>query len=68
MPGARLRSSAIVTDDESRGDNLYVSAQHPDALAELDKPVSSYFNAGNVGLCVLDSSFRYIALNRHWLR
>ncbi len=41
-----------------------ISSQHPEALNELDKLASAYFNASKVGLCILDSGLHYIAVNR----
>jgi formate hydrogenlyase transcriptional activator len=44
-------------------DGMFVSSQHPEALTELDELASAYFEASNVGLCILDPSLHYIAIN-----
>jgi formate hydrogenlyase transcriptional activator len=43
---------------------VFVSSQHPEALTEIDKLASAYFNASDVGLCILDPGLHYIAVNR----
>jgi PAS domain S-box-containing protein len=43
---------------------MFVSSQHPEALTELDELASAYFNASDVGLCILDPGLHYIAINR----
>lgn len=54
----------MMSETKSPGEKMFVSPQHPDALAKLDHLVSTYFNAADVGLCVLDSGLRYIAVNK----
>jgi len=41
-----------------------VSLAHPDALTEPEKLLAAYFNSSTVGLCVLDSNLRYVAINK----
>jgi formate hydrogenlyase transcriptional activator len=36
---------------------------HPEALIEPEKLLAAYFSSSTVGLCVLDTNFRYIAIN-----
>ncbi len=36
---------------------------HPEALTELEKLLAAYFRSSSIGLCVLDSSLRYLAIN-----
>jgi formate hydrogenlyase transcriptional activator len=36
---------------------------HPDALADPEKLLAAYFDSLTVGLCILDSELRYIAVN-----
>ena len=43
---------------------LFASLQHPDALIEPEKLLKAYFDSPNVGLCILDSDLRYLAINR----
>jgi formate hydrogenlyase transcriptional activator len=54
----------MMSEHKAPAENIFISTQHPEALAELDKLASAYFNASNVGLCILDSGLRYIAINK----
>src|ERR1700757_4699147 len=54
----------MMSEKWTSAEGMFVSSQHPEALAELDELASSYFNASNVGLCILDPSLHYIAINR----
>jgi formate hydrogenlyase transcriptional activator len=36
---------------------------HPEALTEPEKLLAAYFSSKTVGLCILDSELRYIAIN-----
>jgi len=39
-------------------------SQGPEGATEFNQLLSGYFNSSNVGLCILDSNLRYIAINR----
>jgi len=54
----------MMSERKAWTDGMFVSSQHPDALTELDELASAYFSASNEGLCILDPSLRYIAINR----
>ena len=43
---------------------LLFSLEHPEALIEPEKLLRAYFDSPNVGLCILDPKFRYLAINR----
>ncbi len=49
---------------EKTSQKMFVSSQHPEALTELGGLASAYFNASDVGLCILDPGLHYIAINR----
>ena len=36
---------------------------HPEALSEPEKLLAAYFSSSTVGLAILDSEFRFIAIN-----
>jgi PAS domain S-box-containing protein len=36
---------------------------HPEALSEPEKLLAAYFSSSSVGLCVLDSEMRYLAID-----
>jgi formate hydrogenlyase transcriptional activator len=36
----------------------------PEGISEPEKLLSAYFNSAHVGLCILDSEFRYLAINQ----
>jgi formate hydrogenlyase transcriptional activator len=56
----RQRSLSLLelTDVVSR------SRETAEALLESEQLLSTYFSASRVGLCILDSDFRYLAINR----
>ena len=54
----------MMSERKAWTEGLFVSSQHPEALTELDKLASAYFEASSVGLCILDPSLHYIAINR----
>jgi len=54
---AKLRVSEIL-----EAANLFSSAS-PEALIKSENLLSAYFNASQVGLCILDDHFRYLAVN-----
>jgi hypothetical protein len=54
----------MMSERKTWTERMFVSSQHPEALTELDKLTSAYFEASNVGLCILDPSLRYIAINQ----
>lgn len=54
----------MMSEPKESAEKMFVSTQHPEALSELDKLASSYFQASNVGLCIVDSGLHYIAINK----
>jgi PAS domain-containing protein len=54
----------MMSDRKAWTEGMFVSSQHPEALTELDELASAYFSASSVGLCILDPSLHYIAINR----
>ena len=49
--------------DWSGGDESDLRFAHPEALNEPEKLLAAYFRSSTVGLCVLDSELRYLAIN-----
>lgn len=49
--------------DRSAGDAGDLRFAHPEALIEPEKLLAAYFSSSTIGLCVLDSSLRYLAIN-----
>jgi formate hydrogenlyase transcriptional activator len=54
----------MMSEHKTSAEGMFVSSQHPDPLTELNKLASAYFNASNVGFCILDPGLHYIAINR----
>lgn len=54
----------MMSERKTWTEGMFVSSQHPEALTELDNLASAYFEASSVGLCILDPSLHYIAINR----
>jgi formate hydrogenlyase transcriptional activator len=54
----------MMTEKWTSAEKMFISSQHPEALAQLDELASAYFSASNVGLCILDPGLHYIAINR----
>ncbi len=52
------------TDPKKANAGLFVSLEHPEALIEPEKLLRAYFNSPTIGLCILDSELRYLAINR----
>jgi len=50
------------TDSSSRAANLIPFAR-PEALSDPEKLLAAYFRSSTVGLCILDSDLRYVAIN-----
>ena len=44
--------------------DISVWLAHPEAHNQPEKLLSAYFNSSSVGLCVLDSDLRYLAINK----
>jgi len=49
------------TGGPSAGDPNPVA--HPDAFSDPEKLLAAYFRSSTVGLCILDSELRYLAVN-----
>ena len=54
----------MMTDSENIERGLFVALEHPEALTEPEELLKAYFNSTNIGLCLYDSGFRYLAINR----
>lgn len=54
----------MMTDSENIERGLFVALEHPEALTEPEELLKAYSNSTNIGLCLLDSGFRYLAINR----
>jgi len=54
----------MMSEHKISAEGMFVSAQHPEALTELDELTSAYLNSSNVGFCILDPGLHYIAINR----
>jgi len=50
-------------DPASFGAGDLIPFAHPEALSEPEKLLASYFTSSTVGLCILDSNLRYLAIN-----
>jgi formate hydrogenlyase transcriptional activator len=50
-------------DPASSGAGDLIPFAHPEALSEPEKLLASYFTSSTVGLCILDSNLRYLAVN-----
>jgi PAS domain-containing protein len=53
--------TAVDISGSSAGDPIYFA--HPDAFTEPEKLLTAYFRSSTVGLCILDSELRYLAVN-----
>jgi len=51
------------TDPGASGASKFIPFAHPEALTEPEKLLAAYFSSTTVGLCILDSALRYIAIN-----
>jgi len=45
------------------GAGALIPFAHPEALVEPEKVLAAYFSSSTVGLCILDSQMRYLAVN-----
>ncbi len=54
----------MMSDLKPPAETMFLVSEHPEALTELGKMLSAYFNSSNVGVGILDSDLRYIAINR----
>ena len=50
-------------DPSSTGAADLIPFAHPEALSEPEKLLAAYFSSSTVGLCILDSDLRYLAIN-----
>ncbi len=57
------QGSAIVAGSERPEANNPVSSAAPEALIVSEQLLNAYFSASRVGLCILDTDFRYLAIN-----
>src|ERR1017187_2031483 len=60
----RPQGSATVADAERAQANNPVSAAAPESLIESEQLLAAYFGASRVGVCILDTDFRFLAINR----
>lgn len=53
-----------MSDDPSfTGASARIPFAHPEALTEPEKLLAAYFSSTTVGLCIVDSNLRYLAIN-----
>jgi PAS domain S-box-containing protein len=50
-------------DLSGSGTRDFIPFARPDALAEPEKLLAAYFSSSTVGVCILDSGLRYLAIN-----
>ena len=60
----RPQGSAIAADSERAEANHPVSSAAPASLIESEQLLAAYFSASRVGVCILDTDFRFLAINR----
>jgi formate hydrogenlyase transcriptional activator len=53
-----------VPDFTSPGSSVPIPIARPDPLRDPEKLFAAYFNSPAVGVCILDSNLRYLAINR----
>lgn len=51
------------TEPGASGASNLIPFAHPEALTDPEKLLAAYFSSTTVGLCILDSDFRYLAIN-----
>jgi len=51
-------------DSDASADGVLVPFAHPEALNQPEKLLAAYFKSSTVGLCILDTEFHYIAINK----
>ena len=54
----------MMSEPKAPAEKIFFSPQHPEVVGELDKLASVYFNAPKIGLCIVDSTLHYIAINK----
>jgi hypothetical protein len=54
----------MMSEQKAAAEKMFFSTAHPEDLSEIDMLASAYFSASNVGLCTVDSSLHYIAINK----
>jgi formate hydrogenlyase transcriptional activator len=59
----RLRDIVTTADRGASVVGGMVSFSAPEVLMESEQLLTAYFKASGVGLCILDSDFRYVAVN-----
>jgi formate hydrogenlyase transcriptional activator len=59
----RPQGLAIVADAERSDASHPVSPAAPEVLSELEQLSTAYFSASRVGLCILDTDLRFLAIN-----
>jgi formate hydrogenlyase transcriptional activator len=59
----RLRGVLPIADREPPTIGNMVSFSAPEALMDSEQLLTAYFKASRVGLCILDTNFRYLAIN-----
>jgi len=51
-------------DSDASADGVLVPFAHPEALNQPEKLLAAYFKSSTVGLCIFDTEFHYIAINK----
>jgi formate hydrogenlyase transcriptional activator len=60
---SRTEGSAILADLSGPAAGDSIPFTHPEAFTEPEKLLAAYFRSSSVGLCILDSDLRYLAIN-----
>jgi hypothetical protein len=55
----------MMSERKTWTEGMFGSFQHPEALTELDKLASAYFETSNVGLCILDPNLHFAQSTGH---
>jgi len=61
---ASPRSSTAAANHAAQGVDNPISFALPEGLDDPEQLIDAYFGGSTVGLCILDSEFRYLAINR----
>jgi formate hydrogenlyase transcriptional activator len=60
----RLLGSMIASDSERPAPNNLVLSTAPEAHIESEQLLTAYLSVSKVGLCILDTDFRFLAINQ----
>jgi len=54
----------MMTHRNSRARNIFISSEPPESLTESEELLSAFFKSSNIGVAILDSDLRYLAVSR----